>query len=213
MRNGAQAIAGYKLGTQVNVGRVAEMPIDTDASLVERFLGGDTTAFDALFDKYQSYVYRIVYGILGNAAEAQDVTQDVFVQVYRSFHQFNRTARFATWLYRIAVNRSVDRTRSGRKWRWLSLNDDHPDLQNITVPGPEESLAEASIRNQAQTALMHLSIADRQVIVLRYYQELSIEEIAAVLGASVNAIKLRLHRARLRFKAELLAIDGGYLDE
>ncbi len=111
MRNGAQAIAGYKLGTQVNVGRVAEMPIDTDASLVERFLGGDTTAFDALFDKYQSYVYRIVYGILGNAAEAQDVTQDVFVQVYRSFHQFNRTARFATWLYRIAVNRSVDRTR------------------------------------------------------------------------------------------------------
>lgn len=213
MRNGAQAIAGYKLGSQVNVGRVTEMPIDIDAPLVERFMGGDTTAFDALFEKYQSYVYRIVYGILGNADEAQDVTQDVFVQVYRSFHQFNRTSRFTTWLYRIAVNRSVDRTRSGRKWHWFSLNDDHPDLQNITVAGPEESLAEANLRDQIQTALMHLSIADRQVIVLRYYQELSTEEIAAVLGISLNAIKLRLHRARVRFKAELLATDGGYLDE
>ena len=94
--------------------RTMAKAIDTDACLIERFARGDTAAFDRLFLKYQDYVYNIVYGIIGKAEEARDVTQEVFVQVFRSLPSFRRGSRFATWLYRIAVNRAVDAARSAR---------------------------------------------------------------------------------------------------
>src|SRR5579862_7886609 len=81
---------------------------DDDAALVARFQRGDAGVFDSLFTRHQDYVYNIVYGIVGNAEEARDLTQEVFVQVYRSLPKFRNNSRFATWLYRIAVNRAVD---------------------------------------------------------------------------------------------------------
>ena len=97
--------------------------IDDDCRFVDRFIRGDTTAFDALFAKYQDYVYNIVYGIVGSAEEARDLSQEVFVQVYRSLPKFRKGARFATWLYRIAVNRAVDAARGSRRWRFLPILD------------------------------------------------------------------------------------------
>src|SRR5215470_15869280 len=109
-------------GTPMNGERT--VTTDDDGHLVARFLRGDAAAFDALFLRYQDYVYHIIYGIVGSAEESRDLTQEVFVQVYRSLPGFRRGARFATWLYRIAANRAVDAARGARRWRFLPMLDE-----------------------------------------------------------------------------------------
>ena len=180
---------------------------DADDGLIARFLAGDGHAFEALFRKYQDYVYNIVFGIVGRAEDARDLTQDVFVQAYRSLPAFRRGARFPTWLYRIAVNRAVDAARKEKHRRWLPINE-----AVEARPDPSANPALAAVRQDEQDAvrqiLMQVPVRHRDVLVLRYYQEMSVEEIAEVLGCSVPAAKVRLHRARLHFKERYVAAHG-----
>jgi len=181
--------------------------IDADIDLISRFLAGDKSAFDSLFAKYQDYVYNIVYGIVGKADDAHDVTSDVFVQVYRSLSKFKRDSRFATWLYRIAVNRAVDSARSAQTRKWFPFDD---AVRQIRDPksGPEEVADQKAQSDSVQFVLSKVPVQHRDVLALRYYQDLSIEEIAEVLGCSVAAAKVRLHRARLHFKEKYVEIYG-----
>jgi RNA polymerase sigma factor (sigma-70 family) len=184
--------------------------IDDDSHAVTRFLRGESAAFDGLFAKYQDYVYYIVYGIVGSAEEARDLTQDVFVQVYRSLPRFRRGARFATWLYRIAVNRAVDAARSSRRWRFLPILD-VPSIaeQEADVElEPESAYLQQENRDMVQQILMKCPLNHRDVLVLRYYRGLSVEEIAETLSCSVSAAKVRLHRARRVFKEFYVAASG-----
>lgn len=183
---------------------------DIDDALIARFLKGERAAFDSLFEKYQDYVYNIVNGIVGKSEEAHDVTQEVFVQVYKALPTFRRGSRFATWLYRIAVNRAVDAARASKAWRWLPL------METLrATPDPADSPARSLDRKVEQSAvqkvLQLVPLQHRDVLVLRYYQDLSIEEIAEVLGCSLAAAKVRLHRARQHFKEKYVedARDSG----
>ncbi len=180
---------------------------DVDGALIARYLAGDRSAFDTLFLKYQDYVYNIVYGIVGRAEDARDVTQEVFVQVSRSLSSFRRGARFATWLYRIAVNRAVDAARSARSRRWLPL------METLrATPDPRDNPAQVAERDAGRDAvqrvLLQLPIQHREVLVLKYYQDLPVEEIAEILGCSESAAKVRLHRARHHFKEAYVATYG-----
>ena len=89
--------AVYSLGRGASMKGERSAAADADGDLIARFLAGDRSAFDALFIKYQDYVYNIVYGIVGQPDEARDISQEVFVQVYRSLGSFRRGSRFATW--------------------------------------------------------------------------------------------------------------------
>ena len=183
---------------------------DDDSSLVARFLRGDSAAFDTLFLRYQDYVYHIIYGIVGSAEEARDLTQDVFLQVYRALPGFRQGARFATWLYRIAVNRAVDAARGTRRWRFLPLLDE-PSLANRAAAPedePEQVFERDEERSAVQRVLMRCPLQHREVLALRYYRCLSLEEMAETLGCSVTAAKVRLHRARRVFKENYLAAHG-----
>ncbi len=184
---------------------------DEDGLLVARYLRGEASAFDTLFARHQDYVYRIIYGIVGSAEEARDLTQEVFVQVFRSLPKFRNGARFATWLYRIAVNRAVDAARGSRKWRFLPV---------LEVPGllqrrddadkePEAILMRADGAETIQRMLMKCPVGHREILVLRYYRDLTIEEIAETLSISESAAKVRLHRARHVFKDIYMAATDG----
>lgn len=180
---------------------------DPDEPLVARFLAGDQSAFDTLFARHQDYVYNIVYGILGRHEDARDVTQEVFLQVHRRLRSFRGGSRFATWLYRIAVNRAVDAGRRRARQRWLPFLEtlaDKPD----EAPGPEQIAARSSEVEAVQRVLNEVPLQHRDVLVLRYYQGLSVEEIAEVLGISATAAKVRLHRARRHFKERYVALFG-----
>lgn len=204
----SQEACAVSWGTPMNGERT--VTTDDDGGLVARFLRGDATAFDSLFAKYQDYVYHIVYGIVGSAEESRDLTQEVFLQVYRSLPKFRQGSRFATWLYRIAVNRAVDAARGSRRWRFLPLLDE-PTLRTraADVALEPESVFERGLeRDAVQGVLMRCSLTHREVLALRYYNDLSLEEIAETLGCSVSAAKVRLHRARLVFKETYIAQYG-----
>ena len=140
---------------------------DDDGELVARFQRGETRVFDSLFARHQDYVYRIVYGIVGSVEEARDLTQEVFVQVYRALPGFRRGARFATWLYRIAVNRAVDAARGSRRWRFLSLLDEPGALLLAGERDQEpEAVFERQLnQEQIQAILMRCSLMHRQTLV------------------------------------------------
>lgn len=183
---------------------------DDDSLLVARFVRGDASAFDSLFRKYQDYVYHILYGIIGSAEEARDLTQEVFVLVYRSLPKFRHGARFATWLYRIAVNRAVDAARASRRWRFLSFPEEPAwSLQAAPEEEEPEQLYEREMEREAvQKTLMRCPVNHRTTLTLRYYQDLSLEEMAEVLDCTVAAAKVRLHRARQVFKEQYLTTYG-----
>lgn len=175
---------------------------DEDGLLVARFLRGDSSAFDSLFARYQDYVYNIVYGIVGSAEESRDLTQEVFVQVYKSLPKFRFGSRFATWIYRIAVNRALDAARGARRWRFLPILD-VPALMDAEADAdfePEKAFVRGEEREIVQKILMKCPLNHRDVLVLRYYRGLSLEEIAETLGCTESAAKVRLHRARRVFK-------------
>lgn len=166
---------------------------DEDVVFVERFLSGDRLAFEHLYGKYYDKVYSIARGVLLNSDEAADATQEIFTLVYRHLKRFDRRSRFSTWIFRIAVNRSIQEARRNRnKWRFAELNE------ALTRQAPE---AAEPADPKVHRALGRLAANDRAILLLFYWQELSLEEIGRTMNCSPNAAKTRLYRARERFRA------------
>lgn len=171
---------------------------DEDLVLVERHLKGDAGAFELLYAKYYDKVFAIARGILLDQEEAADAVQEIFTLVYRHLNRFDRRARFSTWLFRIAVNRSIQQSRRNKhRNRQVPLNEAVGHI-------PEDSAPE--VDPQVHEALARMQPADRALLVLFYWDELSLQEIADSVGCSVNAAKTRLYRARERFR---VLYDGG----
>lgn len=167
--------------------------VDEDAVLVERFLSGDADAFHVLYSRYYDKVYAIARGILLDADEAADAAQEIFTLVYRHLPRFDRRARFSTWLFRISVNRSIQQGRRLKhKSKWVPL-----DEGMAAADAPEEAHTDPKIHQ----ALANIQPADRALLVLFYWDELSLQEIGEAVGCGVNAAKTRLYRARERFRA------------
>jgi RNA polymerase sigma-70 factor (ECF subfamily) len=168
---------------------------DEDIILVERFLGNDQEAFQTLYERYHDKVLAIARGILLDAEEAHDAVQEIFTLVFRNLHRFDRRSKFSTWLFRIAVNRSIQQARTG-KIRKLQV----PLAEAFEHPAPEES--ESSADPFIAEAMAKLHPADRALLTLFYWDELSLQEIADSLDCSANAAKTRLFRARERFRQQ-----------
>ncbi|RYG24901.1 sigma-70 family RNA polymerase sigma factor [bacterium] len=177
----------------LTVDRAKMGTFDEDLVLVERFLAGDIAAFEALYARYYDKVLSIARGVLLDTDEAADAVQEVFTLVYRNLHRFDRRARFSTWLFRITVNRSIQEARRNRH------RSKHVELDEAfaqAAPGEPEPPDP-----QVSTAMAKLAPADRALLALFYWDELSLGEIAESLGCNVNAAKTRLYRARERFRA------------
>lgn len=171
---------------------------DEDAVLVERYLAGDTAVFETLYGKYYDKVLAIARGIVLDADEAADAVQEIFTLVYRHLGRFDRRSKFSTWLFRVAVNRSIQQARRLKfKTRQVPLNE---ALGQAT----SEEVNEAEVR--VQEALSRLSPQDRALLTLFYWEEQSLLDIAGTLNCSLNAAKTRLYRARERFRG---VYEGG----
>lgn len=178
--------------TALSIESVESFGCDDDIRLVDRFLGGDQTAFEQIYSLYYSKVFTIAKGVVIDAEEAADAVQEIFTLVYRNLHKFDRRSRLSTWIYRIAVNRSIQQGRASRfKYRFVDI--DH--AREI----PDNSHEQESDPAVAQ-AMSELSPSDRAIILLFYWDDLSLNEIAESFGCNENAAKTRLFRARERFR-------------
>lgn len=172
---------------------------DPDELLVERCLGGEQDAFTALVRRYQRPIYNAAYRVLGREEDASDVTQTVFLKVAENLGGFDPRFRFFSWIYRIAMNESLNLLR--RYGRDQPLGEDEPEGPETV--GPEWRAAEAQASARIQKVLMAMKPADRAVITLRHFSDCSYEEIGQVLEIDVKTVKSRLFEARSRMRALL----------
>jgi RNA polymerase sigma-70 factor (ECF subfamily) len=163
---------------------------------------GDEDAFALLVQAYQVPVYNLCYRMLGEAMEAEDAAQETFLRAHRALHRYDPTRRFVTWLLSIASHHCIDRLRR-RRLRTISLDTLLPSQEKPDPdPGPESSLVAREQEALMREVLQELGDKDRAAVVLRYWYEMSYEEIGHTLSLTVSAVKSRLHRAR-REMAEL----------
>ena len=173
---------------------------DSDERLVERCLARDPEAFNALVLRYQRPVYNAAFRILGSTEDASDVTQMVFLKVFERLEDYDSQYRFFSWIYRIAMNESLNLLRRNGRDEPLGEDEEYEGPENI---GPEWRASEAESSERIQGTLMKMKAADRAVITLRHFADLSYEEIARVLDIDEKMVKSRLFEARNRMRALL----------
>jgi RNA polymerase sigma-70 factor (ECF subfamily) len=193
--------------------------------LIRRHQAGQPAAFDALFERYKDYVYRVAYMTLRNSHDAEEATQETFLDVLRGLKRYDveGAARFETWLYRVTVNRCKTRLRRKQlpsaDWdemtERLERLDVEPEGSDGTMAGSVDAEPEHVALRQEQSAVLwaavdELSDVHREVVLLRYGQEFSYEEIAAALEINVGTVKSRLFNAHRKLK-EILTAEGSAL--
>ncbi|MCX7838604.1 MAG: sigma-70 family RNA polymerase sigma factor [Anaerolineae bacterium] len=173
--------------------------------LIARAQQGDHRAFAQLVEKYQTPVYNLAYRMLGNLNDAEDAAQETFVRAYTRLNTFRREHKFVTWLLSICAHHCIDRTRR-HKWLWLSLEEEGfaESLMSDSLE-PDAQVLRAERAREVAEALQHLAPPYRLVIVLKYWYDQSVEEIAQTTGDSVSAVKVKLHRARQMLARALTA--------
>jgi len=176
--------------------------------LVERARAGDEDACRLLVSRYERSVYNLVVRMLRHPAQAQDITQDVFVRVFHHLGSYDPAHKFINWILRIARNAAIDAIRR-REPVWVPLDGDEgraSPADTIPAPAGDEGprrLEREETARALEAALARLRPEYREVIVLRYHEDLSYEEIVEVTGLPLGTVKSYLHRARAEMAAQL----------
>ena len=187
-----------------------------DTALIDRLRQRDTTAIEALMERYSGVVYRLACSITRNTSDAEEVVQDVFLTVFRKIESFEARSSLSTWIYRVTTNAALNKRRGKRAEVETSLDEMLPTyLDDGHRAGdrsflladwsalPDEVLLSAEGRREIERALDALPAVYRAVFVLRDVDGLSNDEAAAALGESVASVKSRLHRARMAMRESL----------
>jgi RNA polymerase sigma-70 factor, ECF subfamily len=180
---------------------------DEDGDLVEGCRRGDAVCHRALYTRYAGKVYGFARRFLGDEQHAEDVTQEVFLRVFRKLSAFRGDARFSTWLFRITVNscknkrRSLSRLDRFDSGRFLEERREEEDP-------PEEVLSDRALGDQIDRALGLLGEEQRSMLLLKAQNEMSYREIGDLVGQSESQVRGKLYRARKAFRAALEAIGG-----
>ncbi|SRR5579883_865045 len=178
---------------------LVERALDPEYSLIAQCLSGDETAWEQLVRQHTRHVYALCYRFTGSAAESQDLTQEVFVRVFRTLKSFRSTeGSFATWLARVTRNLLIDHYRRTKQERVTdSIEDQLPVLeQEGSMPRPDQALAGQETSAILQAALQKLSPDLREAVILRDLQEMEYREIAQVLDIPEGTVKSRINRGR-----------------
>ncbi len=187
------------------------VPDDTEAALIARLVARDERAFNALVQAYQRRIFTVVLRMLGNAAEAEDLAQEVFVQVFKAIGTFRGESKLSTWIYRIAINLCKNRSKYLRV-RHASEQDPLDDLQenvpmneakraNVAyVARPDDVVAGRQMEEVVRRAILAIEPSFRECLVLRDVEDLSYDEIGAITGLPEGTVKSRIFRARAQLK-------------
>lgn len=178
--------------------------------LVEKARAKDPSAYDDLVSRYQGKIYGLVYNMTGNKEDAEDLVQDVFVKAYRSLERFRGGSSFYTWIYRIAINHTINFLKKRRKVTAISLNDEDQGIERdpayVELSARESPVRDAflsELQEELNKALLALSEKHRTVVVLHDIQGIPHDEIARMTGVSQGTVRSRLFYARQRLQAEL----------
>lgn len=181
-----------------------------DRTLVEQARRKDAAAFDELVRRYHGKIYGLIYNMTSNKEDTEDLLQDVFVKAYSSLDRFRGTASFYTWVYRIAINHTINFLKKRKRGAAVSLNDVDQGVERdpayVELSARESPVRDASLselQEKLNKALQTLSEKHRTVVVLHDIQGVPHDEIARMTGCSEGTVRSRLFYARQRLQAEL----------
>jgi len=188
----------------MSVDSAAAQPATPD-SLIERCLIGDQAAWETVVRQNWRKVFNVAYKFVGKHDEAEDLTQDIFLKIFKALASFDRRANFQTWIISISRNLCIDHYRSVRKERQTIAREvDAGDLQPVSLDrGPYAAAEHQDLRVLLRQALQMLPVTLRTAVVLRDLQELSYQEIAERLGLPEGTVKSRINRGRLELARQL----------
>ena len=176
---------------------------------IKQVLKGDQDAFAEVIELYKDKVFQICFRMLGNRHEAEDISQEAFIRAYVNIHTFNQKRKFSTWLYRIATNLCIDRIRKKKPDYYLDAEVKGTEgltmYSQVAAEGqlPEEEVEEMELQNEIQRQIMKLPDKYRSVIVLKYIEELPLQEISEILDLPLGTVKTRIHRGREALRKQL----------
>jgi RNA polymerase sigma-70 factor (ECF subfamily) len=184
--------------------------VDQEQAWLDQARDGSKEAFSRLVEAYQTPVYNLAYRMLSNRGEAEEAAQETFLRAYSRLQRYDPAYKFSTWMLSIASNHCIDILRK-RRLVWLSLDEQlpaefAPQLAS-NRPDPERAMEHAEIEDQVRALLDELQPDYRAAVILRYWYELSYEEIAEAMDTTVSAIKSRLFRARKMLAAAAQQAD------
>ena len=173
---------------------------EQDQVLLLRFRQGDRAAFSTLVARYQKPIYNAAYRLLGNADDADDVAQVVFLRIMERLDDYDPQYKFFSWIYRIAVNEAIDLLRRTSREEPLADDADFPAPESA---GPERQYEAGQLGLRIQRALMEMKMEDRVVLTLRHFAECSYREMAEILSLEEKTVKSRIFEARQRLCEQL----------
>lgn len=182
----------------------------SEAEIIKNLQEGDGKAFRQLVEKYQQLVVNTCFGLVHNTEDAEDIAQDVFIEVFRSVHKFRADSKISTWLYRIAVNRSLNFIRDNKRRKWFRSVDETnaPDGKDAyKIPGETDS-PDSDMENTQRTELLQEAIDSlpknqRVAFTLNKYEDLSYKEISEVMQVSLSSVESLIHRAKKNLQKKL----------
>src|SRR6476660_756874 len=190
----------------------------TDAAVVAQVLAGDRDAFRVLVDRHSRSIFRVFYRMTGNQQDTEELVQETFLRAYKSLERFELRANFSTWVYRIAVNRTLDflnarKTQMQTKETYqIADNPDKEEGNQVQVaadsPGPDRLLLSAEMKRKIAGALGLLTPAERVAFTMRHMEGRSIEEISQALNLKVSAAKNSVFRAVQKLRQQLEPYTG-----
>jgi RNA polymerase sigma-70 factor, ECF subfamily len=190
----------------------------TDAAVVAQVLAGDRDAFRVLVERHSRSIFRVIYRMTGNQQDSEELVQETFLRAYKSLERFELRANFSTWLYRIAVNRTLDflnarKTHMQTKETYqITDNPDSDEGNQVQVaastPGPDRLLLSAEMKRKIAGAMGLLTPAERVAFTMRHMEGRSIEEISQTLDLKVSAAKNSVFRAVQKLRQQLEPYAG-----
>ncbi|MBC8490322.1 MAG: sigma-70 family RNA polymerase sigma factor [Bacteroidetes bacterium] len=184
----------------------------SDSELTDRIRNRDHQAFKVVFNKYQKKVFNACMGFLHNKNDAEDITQEVFIEIYKSINKFRKDSKLSTWIYRIAVNKSLNFIRDNKKSNWLkSVETLFSGAKNpeIAIKYNLSDDPGKIIENKERAVMLHKAIGSlpknqKIAFTLNKYEDLSYKQIAEVMELSLFSIESLIHRAKMNLQKKLL---------
>lgn len=165
-----------------------------DTVLVRQCLKGNLAAFEKLVDKYEKVIFNIAYRMLNDVQESEDITQSVFIKAYENLENYNEKYKFYSWIYRIAVNETLNQIKKNKRMNKVNINE------TMDIQDRDEDSRESEMSGQMQAALMKITPEQRSLIMLKHVEDCSYLEISQILNIPEKKVKSRLYDARQQLK-------------
>ena len=172
------------------------MTTNNDQYIIEKIINGDTNAYSVLVDRYKDLVYTLALRMVKNREEAEEVSQDTFIKVYKSLGKFKGDSKFSTWIYKVAYNTCLDRIKKYKKEHLSIQIDEFTERHLKTVETVLDTIEKAEKSKAIKQCLELLPSDDAFLLTLFYFEEQSLEEIAEIIGLTANNVKVKLFRSR-----------------